>query len=345
MPKFLALLIKLANLVFILFGLLLVITILIKTNSITELSFLGLFAVPFLTFYLFFSFLVLAVSRKMFVCNMVILLVVFLIAGPFYKFATKTDKEAHLNELSVITFNARGFNSFKALSENSTADSIYNFLIKENVDIVAMQEAAYYLKRQTVLDSIYPYKYVDFIYGEQHNRVLQAIFSKYPIKQIKLISFPNSSNLTHRFEVDFKGSLISIYNVHLQSFKVVPSLRTVKNEDSKSLISNINRKVLMQSSQVDILLADLATHKNPTLIMGDFNNTQYSNIYRSLSKGFKDTYIEAGAGFGRTYSLKGLPMRIDYILASPQFEVLSHTNYDVDYSDHYPVKATLLLKD
>jgi len=38
-------------------------------------------------------------------------------------------------------------------------------------------------------------------------------------------------------------------------------------------------------------------------------------------------------------------MRIDFIMADDYFEILEHQNYDVKLSDHYPIKATLKIKD
>ena len=61
---------------------------------------------------------------------------------------------------------------------------------------------------------------------------------------------------------------------------------------------------------------------------------------------FEIIFIEKGKGFGRTLDFHKLPMRIDFILADPAFEVKSHTNYDVVYSDHYPIMASFkLLRD
>ena len=63
-----------------------------------------------------------------------------------------------------------------------------------------------------------------------------------------------------------------------------------------------------------------------------------------MKEGFQDTFAEKGSGLGTTYSLKGIPYRIDYILADPSFDVLGHRNYGVRYSDHYPLMATLAFK-
>ena len=54
----------------------------------------------------------------------------------------------------------------------------------------------------------------------------------------------------------------------------------------------------------------------------------------------KNTFLEKGSGLGTTLYLRFLPFRIDHILVPGEFEVVGHRNYDVDYSDHYPVRAS-----
>jgi hypothetical protein len=44
------------------------------------------------------------------------------------------------------------------------------------------------------------------------------------------------------------------------------------------------------------------------------NNSAYSYVYRNI-KGTKDSFEEAGKGFGATYKFKYYPTRIDYIFA------------------------------
>ena len=56
-----------------------------------------------------------------------------------------------------------------------------------------------------------------------------------------------------------------------------------------------------------------------------------------------DTFEKAGNGFGRTFSLKYFPLRIDFILADPSFEVNYFRTYDVKLSDHYPIMTKLSL--
>ena len=39
--------------------------------------------------------------------------------------------------------------------------------------------------------------------------------------------------------------------------------------------------------------------------------------------------------------LNSFPLRIDFILSDPNYDVLSFTTFDKEFSDHFPVKAVL----
>jgi endonuclease/exonuclease/phosphatase len=79
------------------------------------------------------------------------------------------------------------------------------------------------------------------------------------------------------------------------------------------------------------------------VVCGDFNNTAFSYLYQKFQdRGLVDSFEEAGSGFGRTYDFPYFPFRIDYILADPYFKITSHKVYTGrDYSDHFPIRATL----
>ena len=56
-----------------------------------------------------------------------------------------------------------------------------------------------------------------------------------------------------------------------------------------------------------------------------------------------DSFIQRGSGFGRSFDFKLFPMRIDFILSDARLDVVDHQNYDVSYSDHFPLISTLSL--
>ncbi|KPM31681.1 Endonuclease/exonuclease/phosphatase [Croceitalea dokdonensis DOKDO 023] len=260
---------------------------------------------------------------------------------PLFKFqsAVLPIKE----DLNVMSFNTRGFNRYEHLKKQDVDSLIIDFVSAEDADIICFQEFYHAMKRSDALEQ-YPYKYIDFVYGEDSGRVIQAIYSKYPILKVELIEFPKSANAAVYADIQMNKDTIRLYNVHLESFRIIPNISTVQKEKSTQLLSRIKRVFELQKAQTRLLKAHMESSPYPIVLAGDFNNTAYTNIYTGLKGNLQDTFLEAGSGFGRTYLLQKLPMRIDYILADENFEITGHKNYDVEYSDHYPVMASMKLK-
>ena len=100
-----------------------------------------------------------------------------------------------------------------------------------------------------------------------------------------------------------------------------------------------------QERQMKLVKESVLSSPYPAIILGDFNNTAYSYIYRELRDiGFNDAYKEAGNGFGKTFEIfEILPLRIDFILPQESMGILTFQNHMVPYSDHFPITANLRL--
>lgn len=313
---------------------------------VPSLSVLSL-VVPFLVLINLLFILYWALRRKLnFWLSSVVLLLCLFFLGTFYRFSGGLQGEQQAedveNTLTLMSFNARGFNEMGQMEIDHVDSLIYDFVSEKDPDIVCFQESFYALKGNKALPQ-YPYKFVDFVYGKPSGKVIQSIYSKYPILKVDSIIFPKSANTAIYADIRFGEDTLRLYNVHLQSFRIAPNLNTIKNAESSRLYARSKKVMLKQFEQARLVRAsmDASPHKN--LVVGDFNNTQYSNVYRTLKGDMQDTYKEKGKGFGRTFELMEFPIRIDYILADPEFEVLEHRNFNVQLSDHYPIMARLRL--
>ena len=316
----------------------------VSTKLISSLSVVSLI-VPFTVIInLIFVFYWLLKRKRNFLLSGTLLLLWYLLLGPFYQFSNGNDDSDIDNEksFSIMSFNARSFNELKQLEDDDIEDQIYEFVSQQDPDFVCFQETLYAMKVNDALNQ-YEYKFVDFIYGKHRGKVIQSIYSKYPIINIDSITFPNSFNNAIYADILFKKDTIRIYNLHLQSFRIVPGLNTIQNGESSKLFERSRNVMLKQYEQARLIREDMDETNYKKIVVGDFNNTQYSNVYQVIKGDMKDSYVEKGRSFGRTYDLLKFPIRIDYILADPDFEVLSHKNFDERLSDHYPVMATLRL--
>ena len=132
--------------------------------------------------------------------------------------------------------------------------------------------------------------------------------------------------------------------MHLQSFNIVPSKKTFSEAESEKNYRRLVNTFSKQQEQAKLFDAHRKSCPYPYVVCGDMNNTQFSNVYTRIRGDLQDTFLDKGSGFGKTYNLLGLPIRIDYVLPHDSFEIIAHRNYKEKLSDHYPVMATLRFK-
>lgn len=315
----------------------------VPTTVIPSLSILSLIVPLLVILNLLFALYWIFKKKRNVMLSGILLVLWYLVLGPFYRFS-RSNETSRKDEkaLTIMSFNARSFNELGQLDIENVESLIYDFVTDKDPDIVCFQETFYAMKRNNALDQ-YKYKFVDFIYGKHSGKVIQSIYSKFPILKIDSIVFPGSSNNAIYADILMEKDTIRIYNVHLQSFRIEPNLNTIQREESSRLFAKSRRVMLKQYEQANLIRKSMDATAHKKIVVGDFNNTQYSNVYHIIKGDMNDSYFEKGTGFGRTYDLLRFPMRIDYILADPEFEVIDHKNFNERLSDHYPVMATLRL--
>jgi endonuclease/exonuclease/phosphatase family metal-dependent hydrolase len=275
--------------------------------------------------------------KKQMILSLVVLLLGWSYMNSMYKFSSSLQIEDDAN-FSVMSFNVRLFNKFGWLPSKTVKDSILALISDEAPEVLCLQE--YPISERLKLKHYYSFnaEYSKGIKGGQ------TIFSKFPIVNSGSLEFPNTYNNAIFVDIVKQKDTIRIYNFHLQSSGIGVDVEKLKEETSGHLFKQVGATFKAQQEQVELFLAHKAKSNYKTIVTGDFNNTAYSYIYRKI-KGddLKDTFKQAGNGFGRTYNFKFFPMRIDFILADEDFTVNGFKTLDVELSDHYPIKTTLKL--
>lgn len=267
---------------------------------------------------------------------------VVLILGYRYIHATyqfsKEQPKTSVPSFSVMTYNVRLFNLFNWIESDTVKNDILNLIEQQQPDILSLQE--YHEKETINLKGYEVYK----IISKGHVKSGQAIFSKFPIVNSGIIKFPKSSNNAIYIDVLKENDTIRIYNVHLQSSGINTDVKELKKEDSNALFKHIGSTFKAQQSQAELVVNHIKKSPHKVIVTGDFNNTAYSYVYKELKGQLKDTFIEAGQGFGRTFDFKLFPVRIDFILTDASFTISNFETYTTEkLSDHFPIKATLEL--
>ena len=325
-----------ANLIF---AILLLFSCAVPHISVANFPFLSVLslAVPILVIInLFFLIYWFFRRKKQFVWSLLILVLGYFFLGSFFRF--KFSEAPVLEEdLSVMSYNVRLFNRYKEIDNPSLTSDVLDFVTEQNPDVICFQEFDYYTKAEEFKQ--YPYSYITNEYGTK--KVILAIFSKYPFVSKGPLNFPDSPNNGIYADILYSGDTIRIYNLHLQSLRVIPKADAISSEPSGKLYKRLSRSFAKQQQQAEIFDRHRKGSPYKKIVCGDFNNTQFSNVYKIIKGNMQDTFDEMGTGYGRTFNFKYFPVRIDFIFVDDGFEVEAHKNFDVKLSDHFPVMASV----
>lgn len=295
---------------------------------------------------LFFIYWGIQFKKRMILSGLVLLMGITFI-NKFYKFSAKDYPEEE-KDFTVMSYNVRLFNVFKWFERDDVPENIRGFINDKNPDILCVQE---YSNSGDIDLKVYPHRYI-FMDGKQI-KTAQAIFSKFPIIDQGIIFFPNSNNIVVFADIKKGKDIIRVYNMHLQSIKISPDVNEINenidvlNQGGKSqkLFYRISKAFMQQQQQAEIF----KEHKNqspyPIIICGDMNNSAFSYVYRNIKGKLKDSFEEAGIGFGATYKFRYYPARIDYIFADENMTVKKFESFPgFENSDHYPIMAKLSME-
>lgn len=285
-------------------------------------------------------------KKRMILSGLVLLMGITFI-NKFYKFSTKEYPEDD-KDFTVMSYNVRLLNVFKWLDRDDVPETILTFINEKNPDILCVQE---YSNSSSIDFKVYRHKFIT-TEGNQI-KTAQAIFSKFPIIDQGNILFPNSNNSAVYADIKKGKDIIRIYNIHLESIKITPDITEIneKNIDaidqgkSQILLRRISKAFKQQQQQAEIIKEHKRNCPYPIIICGDMNNSAFSYVYRNIKGSLKDSFEEAGVGFGATYKFRYYPARIDYIFADDMMKVKKFESFsDFENSDHYPIMARLSME-
>jgi endonuclease/exonuclease/phosphatase family metal-dependent hydrolase len=100
----------------------------------------------------------------------------------------------------------------------------------------------------------------------------------------------------------------------------------------------------LRSEQAHSLKKHMNECQYPAIAVGDFNDTPMSYSVNLMGDGLYNAFKEKGNGWGVTHHALLPIFQIDYIFASPKFQVMNYQIVKQKLSDHYPVWSDLRLK-
>lgn len=255
--------------------------------------------------------------------------------------------------VKIVSYNVGRFrlfsDSLNIRSPKDCADSVMAFLASQEPDIICMQEFAMYdanAVRSYLKSHFKGYSIEYYVYPTDNGCYGNVTLSRFPLKGKGKIDFEASSNLALYSDYEINGVTIRIYNCHFQSYSIsLPHLVNAARDRQRLMDTEkkVKQSIVRRPRQVEMVIDDIESCKVESIVVGDFNDNPMSYTYYRLSKGRKDSFVEAGTGLCPTYSYLWPMLRIDYILYPEQYMATKHNVYNVRYSDHYPVVAELMI--
>ena len=274
--------------------------------------------------------------------------------------SNKEITERNEKTVKVLTYNVQVFNLLGRNTFGDQQKQLFQFINKENPDLICFQEFYTSINKNLPLQKInkllsdYPYRHIEWIKRGGSSNYGIAIYSKYPIIQKMKLSFQNTNNSTIFSDVVLDADTLRVFNNHLQSIKFDrKNYRFISNQSdytqSEKLkeIQNISFRLrdafIKRAEQAKHLSGEIKNSPYPVIVCGDFNDTPVSYTYRKIKSGLKDAFLESGRGFGSTYEGKFPSYRIDYILHGNSLRTAKYSVDRIKFSDHYPVMAEIYI--
>lgn len=303
----------------------------ISVALIPSMSIFSLF-VPFLVLgnILFLIYWMLQFKKTVFL-PIVSLGIAYFFIGSFFQFRAERPMPS-LKDFSIMSFNTRLFNKYQWSDDSSIGNQIVAFIQKTDPSVVCFQEFDVSMRERFMS---YPYAYISA--SDNSKQAVQAIFSKFPIVAKGLLPFPNSTNAAIFVDLKIKGDTLRLYNVHLQSLRVKPEAASLEAGTRERLYKRLKVSFAKQQAQADIIACHKSDSPHKLIVAGDFNTNQFSSVYHTIKGDLTDSFTSVGSGYGKTFDFKYFPMRIDFLLSDPDFEITYHKSFPLNLSDHFPV--------
>ena len=267
--------------------------------------------------------------------------------------------QTRIEETDAATFTVMTFNIWWMSQKRSTAKvPLLNTLptgnrgvvpAGYNPDLVALQELEPPMA-DLLLSEVgqsYPYHHFDVTDAEGQRL---GVLSRFLLTPLDAKDLRTQNFRLQIVRVNFPERPFLLYNIHPRATNIVHYFGT-----PRSFVHRVRQGFHEREEFIRLLLADIATRDEPVVVVGDFNSTDLSDVYRLMSKNLTDAHRAAGWGLGYTFpahgrDFKGVPvprrfMRLDMIFHSDEF-VARHCLVGRAHgeSDHLPVLAEFMLR-
>lgn len=142
-------------------------------------------------------------------------------------------------------------------------------------------------------------------------------------------------------ELETPWGVVAVTGVHLATPRSGLEEVAHMSQDASAEMDRLTEGRRLESEMASRLAAEV---DGPSIVAGDFNMTVDSTIFRDYWANWQDAFSTAGFGFGYTKFTRVIGVRIDHVLASRHWQVLSVWVGPDLGGDHRPVICDLTLR-
>lgn len=237
---------------------------------------------------------------------------------------TEIDSTDKINETSLLLTNV--------LSSNHSYDALLKIIKLKQADIIVVLELTplweYELK---TIGKQYPYQKLI----PRRDNFGIGLYSKYPLKNIKVIDFASNDIPSITASIQFNKNHLNIIATH----PIPPFNESFANQQKIHLES---LALFTQSKKAKIHSKDVSL----IVVAGDLNSTQWSPSYRKLIDSTDLINTRQGKGIYPSWSAGGLvgdllQIPLDHVLVSKNIHAQKFEKLDSIDSDHFPIYLEL----
>ena len=223
-------------------------------------------------------------------------------------------------------------------ADNERQESIAELILKENADVVQLNE--FCLDKCQILDSLLNLHYSYKMDVGARGQAGDIFYSKKTVLESEKV---NGIYNSYYAKIYTEGCSLYIIGCHLNSNNHDGRIG-VDNADSVPKVKTFCKYYLnaqkKRCESVSVLIKVIKENPLPMIVMGDMNDFNHSAPMDSLKDvGMKNAWWEGGFGYGATYHEGWLRLRIDHIYYNDKLKLKDVKVVDTDLSDHNPVVA------
>jgi endonuclease/exonuclease/phosphatase family metal-dependent hydrolase len=260
--------------------------------------------------------------------------VLVLVAMPIYRWlGYNRQAEAKTTDIKVLSYNIHSF-----LNDPQGWD----YLSKHEADIVCLQETGLLDNPKKGNLPQHPY--------EAHAPIV-SIYSRYPIIQQQELLDRTTNGHVLMVDIKIRAQIYRVINMYLNPFCITKDLIKPQGSKSQTLANYKQVKQMLDDNfrvhaqQVVQIKAHIAQSPYPVILAGDLNAVPNSYEYYQLTERLNDAFVAVGQGSATSFHDFKFPLRLDYILTSPQLKAKTYqVHRELNYSDHFPVSASFGLE-